>query len=368
MLQLPLATVHRTATSSFLERWSYELPAHYGDPVTEQRLMAQVAGVLDQSCRGVLDLVGEGVIEAVDHLFSSTVTETTAHAVQPSCLLSPKGRLVAGFHVLRLEENRLRLFLREPATEGVVKSLERYLLLSDVTVASLDGELGMLSVLGPAAGAIVGPLLDAPVPQHGLACAGGTYRGLAFHVVRTGDTPEGGLELWAPLAVLESLWLELDERARALGGGVVGQTAFDALRIEAGVPLQSQDYTEDSFPNEVGWESALTYDKCYVGQEVVARMRTYGQVHRRLKGLRFSGAVAPTPGAAVTSGDEPVGVVTSAAFSERLGCPIALALIKRKHWKLGTARVEAGSAAVDCEVVELPFVTVAESHTPHDPV
>ena len=367
VLRLPLDSLHRRSAVDWTEDLGYELPRCFTDAMEEQRAVAETVGLLDESYRGVIDLVGAGIAEALEKVVSSRVGELEPGYGQPSCLLSAKGRLVGAFHLYALEGGDYRLVFREPLSESVCVALERYMFLADIEVVPQRG-IVVLALQGPRAIDLCKawrPGVVVPEALQELVAAGG-----GVILQRGGQTPEGGCELWVPTGDLERVWTELGERVTAAGGQIVGYEASEALRVEAGVARWSKDYTDESFPNEIGWEPALKYDKCYVGQEIVARMRTYGQVHRQLRGLVLEASVLPPVGAVVQVAGQDVGVVTSAAHSARLGRPLALALIKRKAWQVEQVRIEGEGESAEAAVVELPFVPVEKSPRafPDEPV
>lgn len=356
--RLFLDSVHRVAGATWIEDLGYEVPRSFGDTASEQAAVAANVGLIDESYRGVLDLVGDGVAETLEKVVSSTVSDLTPGHGQPSCLLSAKGRMVGAFHLFLLEGGTFRLVFREPLSEQVQTVLERYMFLADVEVVP-QSELGLLALQGPRAAEVLHswqPSLRLPEAAGELVSAGSDIA-----LLRGGQTPQGGFELWVPVNELERVWRELGAPVAAAGGVPVGQEATEALRVEAGLARAGKEYTDQSFPNEVRWEPALKYDKCYVGQEVVARMRTYGQVHQQLRGLIVDGATSPAVGAVVQVDGQEVGSVTSVVRSTRLGRALALALIKRKAWSAERTTVVAPDALLEAVVVELPFVPVEKS-------
>jgi folate-binding protein YgfZ len=125
-------------------------------------------------------------------------------------------------------------------------------------------------------------------------------------------------------------------------------------RIEAGTPLFGQDITEKNLPQEVARDAlAISFTKgCYLGQETVARIDALGHVNQTLCGLRFAGPDSPPPGTELTIDDKVVAHVTSAAFSPRLGGPLALGYVRRGHTLPGTAFTSSRGPA---SVVKLPL-------------
>ena len=124
----------------------------------------------------------------------------------------------------------------------------------------------------------------------------------------------------------------LESELAAAGGALISEEEREARRIEAGRPRDGVDVDESRTPDEAGLGGAVSTTKgCYVGQEVVARMRTYGRLPRRLVAFHFSNGPLPAPGSRlITPGNAPkeAGKVTSAALSPRLG-PIGLGYAAR---------------------------------------
>jgi folate-binding protein YgfZ len=134
--------------------------------------------------------------------------------------------------------------------------------------------------------------------------------------------------------------------------------AFEAVRIEAGFPWFGRDITEKNLPQEVNRNRlAISFTKgCYLGQETVARIDALGHVNRTLQSVRFSGSAVPPAGAELRSDAKPVGEVTSATFSPRLGLPLALAYIRRGHEAIGT---KFESDCGEAEIIASPSPDVA---------
>ncbi|HEY5232199.1 MAG TPA: glycine cleavage T C-terminal barrel domain-containing protein, partial [Verrucomicrobiae bacterium] len=149
--------------------------------------------------------------------------------------------------------------------------------------------------------------------------------------------------------------------AKQIGGRAVGWTAFEAARIEAGVPRFGADMDETNIPLECGIESrAIVYNKgCYIGQEVINRIHSVGHVTRELRGLRLAANLESLPkkGDKLFHAGKEVGYVTSAVKSPTLNSNIALGYVRREANQIGnelTLRTVAGESPAN--IVELPFV------------
>jgi tRNA-modifying protein YgfZ len=151
---------------------------------------------------------------------------------------------------------------------------------------------------------------------------------------------------------VDAVCVDADAIVASLGAAPIDANRLDALRIAAGVPLFDVDFTSANLVQEAGLEhETVSFDKgCYLGQETVARVHYRGQVNRRLRGLRLPAPV--TPGTAVSAGDRQVGVVTSAAQSEKFGA-IGLAILRREV--AAGAEVRVDGMDEPAVAVELPF-------------
>ena len=154
----------------------------------------------------------------------------------------------------------------------------------------------------------------------------------------------------------------------AAGGTPASPAAFEAARIEAGFPLHVRDITERNLPQEVARDDrTISFRKgCYLGQETVARIDALGHVNQLLVGLRFAGQEVAPPGLELFTDAAKAGHVTSAAFSPRQQCAVALAYVRRGHHTPGT-RLDSSHGTA--EVISLvaanhPTTPSREAHGP----
>ena len=155
---------------------------------------------------------------------------------------------------------------------------------------------------------------------------------------RTEETGETDIEVLLPTDSLLTAWASAMQAGDKFGMRVIGTHAREALRLEAGLPKAGPDLNEEIVPPEANLEEkAFSLNKgCYPGQEVVARMDTYGNVRRKLVGLVLKDSIVPTHGAKLYSGDREVGWVSSAVRSPQLNKTIAFGFPLRDFSKPGT--------------------------------
>jgi aminomethyltransferase len=175
------------------------------------------------------------------------------------------------------------------------------------------------------------------------------------------------VDLFVPLDALPSIARRLAEAVRGVGGGLAGWEALEWLRIEDGIPRFGQDMTDANLVLECGIEQrAVRYNKgCYIGQEVINRIHSMGQVTRSLRGLLLPGdwRSLPEPGTRLLHEGKPVGYVTSAVRSPALDRPVALGYVRREAAQAGT-RLQLPIHGGECfaVVVTLPLTDYSQRH------
>jgi folate-binding protein YgfZ len=179
-------------------------------------------------------------------------------------------------------------------------------------------------------------------------------------LVKTNETGMADFELFVPLEILASAWTHLLKTGEPEGLKPLGKSTLETARIEAGLPRLGPDINDRVVPPEANLEGiAFSLSKgCYPGQEVVARMDTYGSVKRRLVGFVIEGAEKDLPeaGAKLFSGTREVGWVSSSTFSPLLQKPIALGFPLRDFTPPGTQlEVETQGNRLSACVTDLPF-------------
>ena len=138
----------------------------------------------------------------------------------------------------------------------------------------------------------------------------------------------------------------------------IGYDALNTLRIEAGIPVYNVDMNENNIPIEAGLWSALNFEKgCYVGQEVVARIKWRGHVNWHLMGFVSNGESVAGVGDEIYSDEKKIGRVTSSAFSPKLNKPVCLGYIRREFKEPGNIVSINGTdrPVFQAEVTQLPF-------------
>ena len=366
MNQLALHELHQHLGAHFTEVNGAEVVAHYGDMAAERDALLGTVGVLDLSYRSRLCVAGTDRVKFIHGQVTNDVQRLRTGEGCYAALVNAKGKMQSDLNIYRLADELLLDF--EPGYSATVaQRLEKYVITEDVQLLDAAPHYGLLSVQGPRAAEDLTQLglpwelpakpltfsahLDPTLGQlYLMRRAGGLLPPSgAFPVGEGGDckSPASGFDLFVPTAALGAVFDKLVAAAKSLDGRACGWDAMEVARIEAGIPRFGQDIDETNLPPEAGIESrAISYSKgCYIGQEVIARIRTYGQVAKTLRGLRLPTSLAtlPAKGDKLFADGKEVGHVTSVLPG------FALGYVRKERNAPGTV-LTLSSAAGECAV------------------
>ena len=356
--QSSLSDFHKSNGAVFTERDGWLLPDHFGDPLAEYRAMRSTVGLIDRCHRGLLQFTGPDRLSFLQGMLSNDLRTIEPGDGQYATVLNQQGKVLGDVRVLR-SENSFYLDLWEVIKEKIVTHLNHYLVADEVEIADRSQDYGILSIQGPQCKELLQKLLGrVELPgrpaQHIMA----DIDGAEICVVRDSHTGESGFDLIIPIAALQSLARRATDAGEPLSARWVGEEAQNILRVEAGMPRYGVDFDEDNLLLETGLDNAVSFTKgCYLGQEVVERIRSRGHVNKKLVGLLLDGQLKAEPGDRVMRGDKELGKVSSSVNSPELGRPIALGYVHRDFWDPGTAiEIEREGSLISAAVTPFPFV------------
>jgi folate-binding protein YgfZ len=272
---------------------------HYGDPIREQRSLAAGEGVVDLSHRAVVRIAGPDRLSWLHNLTTQRLDKLAPGVGAEALVLSPQGHVE--HHLLLVDDGESTWIHVEPGeSASLVEFLNsmRFMLRVEVDEVSGDWAIVWQPIYEPH-----GEFLTRVDPQRDAVA---------------------GRHVFVPRA-------RLAEFADSVGT-LVGVSALEALRVEAGRPRFDLETDHRTSPHELGWiGGAVVLDKgCYRGQETVAHVANLGRPPRRLVRLHLDGSVRetlPAHGTQVFVDGAGVGTVTTSAYHHELG-PIALAVVK----------------------------------------
>jgi folate-binding protein YgfZ len=314
--------------------------AHYGDPLREQRQLAEGAGLVDRSDRDVLAIPGPDRLTWLHSLTSQHLERLADRTGTQALVLSPNGHVE--HHLVLADLGGTTWADVEPGTGAeLVTFLQRMVFMLRVEPSLVTGSWAVLSLVGPRTDDVLAaaqlPVPDAVTPLEG----GGFLRRMP---------PIGDGAPVVDLVVPRASVAEVADRLLAAGATLAGFDAYEALRVEARRPRFGVDTDHRTIPNELEWlRTAVHLEKgCYRGQETVARVHNLGRPPRRLVLLHLDGVSEelPAPGTAVQAGTRDVGRVGTVVRHHELGV-IALALVKQSVAPDTALTVGGAAAAID---------------------
>lgn len=363
MNYLPLHEQHTKRGAIFHEVSGWEVPRHYGDPIAEHATVRNGVGIADLSHRGTLHVTGDDRVKWLQSIISNDILPLAPGHGLYSSFLTHKGKMLSYFRVYALPDALVVEDVGEIG-DATFQALRKFLLYGTKAKMEKGADAwGLLLVSGPQASALI---------EQAFGCSIGTLAPLAFvtfdiggHqglVIRTEETGETDVEILVPTSGLLAAWDRLWAVGGPMGLKAVGTDAREMLRLEAGLPRAGFDLTEEIVPPEANLEGkAFSLSKgCYPGQEVVARMDTYGSVRRRLSCLVLLDPVMPIKGAKIFSGEREIGWISSAAHSPSFGCTVAFGFPLRDFSNPGTSlAVDINGQRYDATVRPMPLYSNA---------
>ncbi len=361
--RLPLDDIHQRLHATFGEDHGWRIPASYGDEMSEYSAVRDGgAGLIDLSSRGRLQVSGSEAILFLNGLITNDMKTLAEHHWMPAVFPNVQGRLIAAVRVIRLRddgEKKQPVFLLdiEPASKEVVlKTIGRFTLAGDFRVADISEATVQLSIQGASAAALAGAVLGPAVQDlGGDGVLEVSWEQTAVTVIRGAHTGAEGFDLIIETSRAADLW---DSLIKA-GVQPVGYDALDILRIEAGIAAFGRDMDETNVVTETNLDHAISFTKgCYLGQEIIIRIKHRGHVAKKLTGLLLDKQVQIEAGAVISSAEgKEIGRVTSATFSPGLKTTIALGYVRYEYLSAGTAvNIQTGDGVSAARVHDLPFV------------
>lgn len=322
--------------------------ARFGDPQAEFAALRGGCGVYDLGFRAKISLTGGDRIRWLNGMVTNNIRDLGAAQGVYAFLLNPQGHILGDM----LAYNRGESILVDTdcgQAEKILATFDHYIIMDDVEASNLTEQLTALGIAGPKAGEVLAAGGFAVAEMKALQVRSVTWHGTECTLVRGEDAEKPAYEIWIAPDKVRPLW----EALLADGGGPVGSEALEMLRIVSGTPLYGVDIRERDLPQETEQARALNFNKgCYVGQEIVERIRSRGAVHRKFTGFVAEGAPQIAAGMKIVAGEKEVGEVTSAASLQLPGGnkTVALGYIRRE---VGVPGREVTIGAAKATVVQL---------------
>ena len=273
-----------------------------------------------------ISLTGQDRVRFLSGMVTCDVKNLSLGSGAYGALLTVKGKVVSDFIVLSRGDLGLWLLVPGAAKQRVWEALDRYIISDDAVLHDECDSLAHLGVYGPGASAFL--LGDAaPLSPYHFVDKDGLC------IVSCRDLGDDSFQVLGSQDAVAALI----EKLQAAGACPLSLAESEVRRVEVGRPKFGIDLDEDRLPQEASIEEALCFTKgCFLGQEVVVRLRDRGQLPRKLVGLRITGDALPPAKAKLRHASRPqAGELTSVVQSARFGV-LALGYVHRSIWDMGT--------------------------------
>jgi aminomethyltransferase len=328
-----------------------DTPASFGDVSAEFRALLKGCGLYDMGWQAKLVLTGEDRVRWLNGMVTNNVRDlAVGHGVY-NFVLTAQGRIV-GDLVAYNRRDFLLVTTDRGQSAGITEIFDRYIIMDDVEVADISDKLAAVGLAGPkaaeilrAAGIEVAQLNPGQVVDL-------VWHDMGISVARSTHPNMDAYEIWFAAEQADRVW---DELVTA-GATPVGSEALELYRIARGVPLYGRDFGQRDLPQETEQKHALNFTKgCYIGQEIVERIRARAILHRTFTGFLVEGE-PPQSGIKVQSDAKNIGEITSTA---RVPFPsgertVALGYLRREFEALGTA-VQIGEQKASVQSIPFQF-------------
>lgn len=293
-------------------------------PYLQVKPLLQGAGIAALDLTGWIRITGSDRVRWLNGMATNSVQELTPGQGGYNFFLNVQGRIQGDGYIFA-SSDALLLETAKPQILTLIPYLDHYIIMDDVELADVTSERHGITIVGPQA--------QSTLAQLGLAVD--QLNELEYIELGWNSTKLAIIHTYSPIVPRFELWADTPAGAEALlaalkttGATPCEPAVFEALRILEGRPLYGTDIRDRDLPQETNQARALHFAKgCYLGQEIVERIRSRGNVHRTFMAFRLSGSSAPTRGTTLESAGKPAGELTSiVTVEDDQGQPIHLAL------------------------------------------
>jgi folate-binding protein YgfZ len=323
--------------------------ARFGSPQAEFAALRGGCGVYDLGFRAKISLTGGDRVRWLNGMVTNNIRDLGVGQGAYAFLLNPQGHILGDLYAYNRGES-ITVDTDCGQAEKILATFDHYIIMDDVEVANLSEQVTALGMSGPKTQEVLAAAGFAMPAMQALHVKSVTWQGADCTLVRGEDPERLSYEIWIAPDRVRQLWNAL----LAAGAAPVGSEALELQRIVSGIPRYGVDIRERDLPQETEQARALNFNKgCYVGQEIVERIRSRGAVHRRFTGFIVEGVAEIAAGTRIIAGEKEVGEITSAASLQLAGADktIALGYIRREA---GVPGREVTIGAVKATVVQLP--------------
>jgi folate-binding protein YgfZ len=325
-----------------------ETIALFTNAKAEFAALTKASGVYDLGWRGKIIVTGEDRGRWLNGMVTNNIKDLPLNSGNYNFLLNAQGRIQGDMYVYNRGEYLL-IDSERSQVEHLTKTLDHFIIMDDVELTDASEKITSVGVQGPKSTEILKTIGIEPNCPGPLTVCDLTWNTIGISVTRMANEDYLTYEVWLAPENAGKLW----DALVAAGAIPTGTEALEMFRVLAGVPKYGADIRDRDLPQETEQKHALNFTKgCYIGQEIVERIRSRGNVHRMFTGFILDGMAER--GMKIIANEKEIGELTSIAripldSGEKV---LALGYIRREAGPIG-AQVKVGESTAT--VASLPF-------------
>jgi aminomethyltransferase len=260
-----------------------ETVLYFTNPLAELRALLTGTAVFDLGWHSKITVTGKDRVRWLNGMITNNIRDLAVNRGNYSFALSHQGRILADLYAYNFGEYLL-LDTDRSQTETILKTVGRYIIMDDVKLSEVNETLSAIGVCGPTAKNMLSTAGIDVSQLEPLQFHSNKLNGFEITIVRGPEQKPDWYEIWTHPDNAQAIW----DTFTHSGAAPIGAEALEFARVLRGIPQYGVDIRERDLAQETGQNQALSFTKgCYIGQEIVERIRSRGQVHRRFTGFDF---------------------------------------------------------------------------------
>lgn len=361
-LRSTLFQAHLDLGARMVRFGGWDMPVQYPSGIlAEVHAIRAASGIFDVSHMGRLYISGPKAVDLLDWVLTGSAATLRVGRARYCMICNERGGVIDDTIFYRLADDRFLIIPNAGNRNAVVAWFKRWNDEKFSGACELNDrtfDTALIAFQGPGTPSIMDRLCESSVSDlRPFAWTETRMLTASLLVGRTGYTGETGFEVLSQSSDANFVWNELQNA----GAIPCGLGARDVLRLEAGLALHGHEIDEDTTPIEAGLERFVSFDKEYIGSDVLRQQRD-GGVDRKLVGLRVAGRSAPRAGYGVFHQGQQIGNVTSGSYSPTLDTSIGMGYVLERYTAPDTTlELDIRGRMAQVEVTSLPFYTRPKS-------
>lgn len=328
MKKLSLHAFHEKLGAHFVDVRGWSIPSVYSSVENELDAIKNNVALLDRSYLGKILAKGSDAMDLIDRISTNDMNQLIMGTMCNTVFCSPKGRIIDYAKILHYAENLL-IISSHIDNNHLIEWINRFIILENVELEDSSDKFLWLTLFGPEALPFIQELSSANVIDQD-ETIWLNREGIKFPALKNNNFKVPAYNFCLPIELGEKIFEWITDSLKTFNGVLVGDHAFQIIRVESGMPDWGSELTEDYNPHEARLINAVSFTKgCYTGQEVIARLDTYDKVQKYLMIIDLQEQVFAEPPFDIFYDNALIGKLTSHVYNPESNKSIGLGYIKK---------------------------------------